>query len=243
MKQYTESDAEKILRRAAELQAASEAPLSGSTGATEDNLLEIAQEAGIDPAFVQQAMLEQDQRATKGQEKWLGAPPEHSIERVVEAPMTPKAWDAIRAALNHTYRQSNAGEQIGDVYTWHHKHELGSVHFSASPVKGGKYRLRLSHYIDDAVSVGLVVTIFAMIASGGAIATLTDFLGAAKAVLAVLTALLVYGVYWRSARSQYSHDKRKIREMMSRIVQSIEEAEAAEPIVEQAAEEVVRLVE
>lgn len=67
-RQFSEKDAAEILRAAAKLQLEASSG-SGPTGVSVDDLKKIAEESGIDPGFVEQALLSQAAQGTKGGSK------------------------------------------------------------------------------------------------------------------------------------------------------------------------------
>ena len=160
--EYSDKDVTRILRRAAELQEQAGSPARSGQGASREDLKRIGGEVGIDPAFIEAAMaegLEQGVAADhQGQSRWLGAPPQYAIERVIPGQITPESWATVVGILNHHFKQSKAGKVSGGFHSWKYKHDLGSVYVSAIQTEAGVH-LKLELDIDSAIVAGLVPTV------------------------------------------------------------------------------------
>lgn len=160
--EYSDKDVTRILRRAAELQEQAGSPARSGQGASREDLKRIGGEVGIDPAFIEAALAEGLDAGVaadhQGQSRWLGAPPQYAIERVIPGQLTPESWGTLVGMLNHHFKQSKAGKVSGGFHSWKYKHDLGSVYVSAIQTEAG-VRLKLELDIDSAIVAGLVPTV------------------------------------------------------------------------------------
>lgn len=162
--EYSDKDVTRILRRAAELQEQAGSPARSGQGASREDLKRIGGEVGIDPAFIEAAMAEGLDAGVaadhQGQSRWLGAPPQYAIERVIPGQLTPESWGTLVGMLNHHFKQSKAGKVSGGFHSWKYKHDLGSVYVSAIQTEAGVH-LKLELDIDNGIIAGMVPTTIA----------------------------------------------------------------------------------
>lgn len=215
-RQFTEKQTARILRRAAELQAA-DGKSDGPEGLSVTEVIRVGSEVGLDEQHVRAAMeelavgVEED-----AQTRWLGAPPSHEVERIIPGGLPEDGWQAMVGELNATFKQSIPGLACGPVRSWHWKHELGNVHVDATE-GAGSTRVRIVAYIDDGLSVGLMVAIFAMLVSVGLLGFASDlpqFIGVPFSAIAVL---LIAGSYRRTASRWFRSDRKKLAKLMDRL--------------------------
>ncbi len=111
----SEAQASKILQRAALLQEAdSGVPAQYSAGVTEEDLLKIGAEAGIDPGFIQKAMREVNSDIPQ-----KGFPPlamDHEVE--VEGHLDPEDFDVITEVIRpiYTYGGKSTTNRVGRTF-------------------------------------------------------------------------------------------------------------------------------
>jgi hypothetical protein len=96
---YSEQEASEILQKAAKLQEAQIVGPDYTPGVTLDELRRIAEEAGIDPKVLDQALADGSQPIEKA--KWP-----FEIERVLDGELAPDDFDLIQTAIG-------AGTQVG----------------------------------------------------------------------------------------------------------------------------------
>lgn len=218
---YTEKETAKILRRAGELQARSSTS-DAPSGISPDELFRIGQEVGLDAQYIREAMHGVEEDGDEVQTRWLGAPPSYEVERAFEGTLSEKRWQALVGELNSTFQQSIVGVKAGPVHTWHWKHDLGSVHFTATQTPTS-VRLKLAPHIDDGISVGMVGTIAVMLAAGGASWGIPGLPVWAKVLVSLLT-VIVLGLWFRKiVAGWYRHDRIKMVKLMDRLEQSLHE--------------------
>lgn len=220
---YTEKEAARILRRASELKEEQGYQEGPPKGATARELMQLASEVGVEARYIQAALQELHGEEVDpdhlAQVRWLGAPPEYSIERIVPGVLTQEAWQTIVGMLNSEYKQSIEGVINGKFHTWQWKHELGWVHVSA--IKGeGNVRIRMNFQIDSGLVAGLIPTVIAWFAAASilfAADSLRPWLSA------LFSALLLVGLatgYRSWTSSWWKQDKKKSARLMKRLIET-----------------------
>ncbi len=231
---YTEREVLSVLRRAADRQAREGTERTQAAGSSRAELERIAEEVGIDPRHVAAALAElaiegvaEDHR---GQSRWLGAPPEYSVERIVPGTLTLEGWETLVGALNSEFKQSIPGVVSGRFRTWHWKHDLGSVHFSAVQAPEG-VRLRLDLHIDNGLIAGLVPTVIAWFALASLLFSADSLRPWLSMVLSAAALVGLATAFRASAASWWRKDRRRTARLMDRLVESASVAPLAAPVL------------
>ncbi|MFY9234121.1 MAG: hypothetical protein WAO58_06640 [Fimbriimonadaceae bacterium] len=218
---YTEKETAKIIRRAGELQARSSTS-DAPSGISPAELFRIGQEVGLDAQYIREAMHGVEEDGDEVQTRWLGAPPSYEVERAFEGTLSDERWQALVGELNSTFQQSIVGVKAGPVHTWHWKHDLGSVHFTATQTPTS-VRLKLVPHIDDGISVGMVSTIGIILVTAAAPWGAQELPIWAK-VLASIFMALALGLWFRKiVAGWYRHDQIKMAKLMDRLEQTLQE--------------------
>lgn len=213
---YTDKEASAILRRAMEIES-TKGEITHPEGLTRNDLDRIASEAGIDQAYVNEAIQQfHENDIVSAQERWLGAPEAYEIERTLDLELSEETWKTIVGELNAHFAEQNAGDISGNTFSWRHKHSLGYVHVMAQK-HGDKTTLRLKSHIDDGVAVGLVITC--------AVAVLTSIAVLAPPTIPIVAKvglLLANIAFWTQilrtfAGRAYRKDKTKMRKLFNRL--------------------------
>ncbi len=222
--EYSDKDVTRILRRAAELQEQAGSPARSGQGASREDLKRIGSEVGINPAFIEAAMAEGLDAGVaadhQGQSRWLGAPPQYAIERVIPGQLTPETWGTVVGILNHNFWQSKSGKVSGGFHTWKYKHDLGSVFVSAIQTESG-VRLKLELYIDGGIIAGLVPTTIAWFGVTSLLFA-NDALRPWLSMLLSAGALVGLGTAFRaSVRSWWVKDRRRNAALFEQLASAI----------------------
>ncbi len=235
VRQYTEKEVSRILRRATELQSASAPQSIASGGVRLDELERIAAEVGIDPAHLRSAADELDTHGLDdSQTRWLGAPPEYEIERIVDANLTEEAWQGLVGELNSIYKQSLPGVSAGHVRTWHWKHDLGSVHFTAVHGKSS-VRLKLLCHIDDGIAVALIPTVILLLASVMGILAIDELQVWFRPIVAMLAFAAVATSFKRLVGGWFRNDRKRTARAMDKLEGALRESASGGTAVDSAA--------
>ena len=146
-----------------------ESPESG--GMTLDELQRIGQEAGIEPARVEQAAKTLDTRGTQAPvRRSLGIPV--GVTRVVDLPRAPtdREWEQLISEFRTTFGTKGRATTTGGLRDWSHH----NLHICVEPTERGQ-QLRLSTLKDDAMALnafgvltgGMSVLTSAVVAAAG----------------------------------------------------------------------------
>ncbi|HRF59250.1 MAG TPA: hypothetical protein PLH94_04970 [Fimbriimonadaceae bacterium] len=106
-KLYSEAEVSKIIQRAVELQEAGTDATSYTPGVTTEELQKMAEELGVDPRYLEEAMREQIDGASSQERK--GA----EEERVVEGEVSPEDFDILLQSMRTVSMKNNPTAQIG----------------------------------------------------------------------------------------------------------------------------------
>lgn len=246
--EYSDKDVTRILRRAAELQEQAGSPAKSGQGASREDLRRIGGEVGIDPAFIEAAMAEGLEEGVaadhQGQSRWLGAPPQYAIERVIPGQLTPESWATIVGILNDHFRQTRVGKISGGFHSWKYKHDLGSVYVSAFQTEAG-VRLKIEPYIDGGIIAALVPTTIAWFGVTSLLFS-NDALRPWLSMLLSAGALVGMGTAFRAAvRSWWVKDRRRNATLFDRlagaiVVQDMSTLERATPVTAESPDTVIQ---
>lgn len=217
-RRYSEKQVTRVLRRAAEIQSAGRT--DSADGLSEDEILRVGAEVGLDAGAVQKALAEVGVNDDDAQTRWLGAPEQYELERVVEGELDAHAWREMVAELNATFKQANPGMFQEGQGAWEHRHELGYVRVLAVAQRGVT-RIRLVAHIDPAIVVGMVISIATMLIS-------TALLWSAEAMRpwgSLLATLVVWATVILTFRgtvsSSYLKDRAKTSALMDRLAEHV----------------------
>jgi len=137
-------------------------------GLTLDQLRDIAQEAGIDPARVSHAAASLDARGRPAPvRRMLGLP--IGVSRVVDLPRAPtdREWEQLIAEFRTTFGVRGQATSSGGLREW----SQGNLHICVEPTERGT-QLRLSTLKEDARSLNvLAIAMVAMSVIMGAVVT------------------------------------------------------------------------
>ncbi|MBX3120241.1 MAG: hypothetical protein KF784_14340 [Fimbriimonadaceae bacterium] len=213
---FTDKEASAILRRAMEIES-SKGEISHPDGLTRDDLARVASEVGIEPKNVEEAIRQyQELDMITTQERWLGAPEEYEIERMLDVELSEESWQAMVGEMNAQFSEQNGGNISGNTYSWRHKHGLGYVHVLAQK-QGGKTLLRLKSHIDDGVAVGLIITCFTALLTAIGVFSIAALPIAGKVMLALASVGVWLQILRGFAGNAYRRDKAKMRKLFNRL--------------------------
>lgn len=221
---FSEKQVAQVLRRAAELQDQESGPDASLRGATAKDIQRIGEEVGLDPRLVAAALAEMAQIGVeedhRGQSRWLGAPPEYTVERTLSGQLSQEGWETLVGLLNERFRQSEPGLVSGSLRSWRWEHELGWVYFSAVQMEHG-VRLRLHLQIDEGLVAGLVPTVIAWFAATSLLFSVDNLRPWFSMLLsAVLLVGLAVG-FRSSAAAWWRKDQRKMARLMDELAQAV----------------------
>jgi len=217
-RRYSEKQVTRVLRRAAEIQSAGRT--DSADGLSEDEILRVGAEVGLDAGAVQKALAEVGVNDDDAQTRWLGAPEQYELERVVEGELDAHAWREIVAELNATFKQANPGTFQEGQGAWEHRHELGYVRVLAVAQRGVT-RIRLVAHIDPAIVVGMVISIATKLISAALLwsAEAMRPWGSLLATLVVWATVIL--TFRGTVSSSYLKDRAKTSALMDRLAEQV----------------------
>jgi len=221
--QFSEEEIQHLFQRAAALQAAGD-EASHRPRLSSAELEAIAEQAGIAPRYVRQAIAEHQQPSVAEAEAEASAT-HVFIEQQVDAPLTDEVWDGIVSYLRLRYDTDlgdrfgmtqagdtgygkSATEKSGSARYWTHVSVMGiETRVSAVP-EGAQMRLMLSRRVGmggpvvDAGLLGLLPAVLVFVFASQAIASLPAVL-LALVMFAGATGLAhVIGSHWRTRQTK-----------------------------------------
>lgn len=141
---YSEPEIRDILQRASALQE--QAAVEPASGLSSDELERLAEEVGIDPRYIREAIAQGSQaRVPKTKSGGLfGAPTELRVERVLDGEVSENEWEEIVAHLRQVYGGPGRAGKLGRTYEWSNKlpNTSDTIHVTLTP-KSGQTRVRL----------------------------------------------------------------------------------------------------
>lgn len=204
--------------RAAALQAESQ-HRGESEQASVAELKRIAAEAGIDPAFVDRALVEEERLGAKNGDRFLfGAPARSEIVRSFPGPLTDAVWEEIVAECHSSLGLVGTLNQAGSIREWK---VIGAQTITVSARSRGDTTI-VSIQTDN--SAGLVLPyfitfMFALVAAGGVGDTLSRQGVATWAILAgALSTLAVIMLILRTIiQSWHGRNSAKLERLADRL--------------------------
>lgn len=203
---YSEREIADLIERAVERQQAARTAQPGET-LTLAEIERIAAEAGIDPKHIREAAGEMDAVGKTLKRESGTTKTTVFVERWIDAPLTPEAWEDAVLELQDRYGASAAAalgmpaggtvQQIGNAYEWRHTSGLGvQTTITASP-RDGRTRLRISQLVGlaSATTEGILYGLGpAFLASLPMLALAEKLTGSTP--LAAVGALMAFLVVW-----------------------------------------------
>lgn len=155
---YSDKEIGKLIERAYQLQQQDEA--NQSYGLSVEELQKLAEEMGIQPAYLEKALHETTQLGfakPKKEKHFWGIPLSIEDEAVVQGEITDEMWEEIVIRLREIYKQHGISEQVGKTRSWLYRtgqsHEE-VVSFSISS-KNGQSKMKLKEQRYN-LKIGLV---------------------------------------------------------------------------------------
>jgi hypothetical protein len=127
-RRYSDREIALILTRTAELQATRAAESELSHGLTQDELEQIAREAGLDPRHVRAAIAELDTGKGTGGSRWLGSSTWLQMERSVDGELPASEYEALVEIIHRTLGEVGQPSVLGRTLRWHAVTGVGGQH-------------------------------------------------------------------------------------------------------------------
>jgi F0F1-type ATP synthase membrane subunit c/vacuolar-type H+-ATPase subunit K len=220
---YDDETAGQVLRRAAELQHESHVPTHAGDGLSAADLEQIATEAGIEPAFVRQAMAEARASSPESaHSRFLGEVKTLESIEVLEGEVSLDCMDRMLEEVQRAFADGGTVTRTGRSATWTASRTLASSRLSSLVVaitaRDGQTEVRITERLDNlstALFVGLGVT-----GSGIGIG-ISGTIGMGEfGSLPLFAAMAVTAVtgFFATARTLYTRSTRKRRRELQRLL-------------------------
>lgn len=127
-RRYSDREIALILTRTAELQATRAAESELTSGLTQDELEQIAREAGLDPRYLHTAIAELDTGKPTTQSRWLGGSTWLQLERSVDGEVPESEYEALVEIIHRTLGEVGQPSVLGRTFRWHALTGVGGQH-------------------------------------------------------------------------------------------------------------------
>ena len=117
-RRYSDREIALILTRTAEMQATRAAESEITAGLTQDELEQIAREAGLDPRYVRSAISELDAGRGTRQSRWLGGSTWIQLERSVAGEVPQREYEALVEMIQQTLGEAGQPSVLGRTLRW-----------------------------------------------------------------------------------------------------------------------------
>jgi hypothetical protein len=240
---YDDDTAGQVLRRAAELQHESHVPAHAGGGLSAADLEQIATEAGIDPAFVRQAMVEArvsspetDRSRLFGEVRIL-----ESLE-VLEGEVSSDSMDRMLEEVQRAFADGGTVTRTGRSATWSPSTRLASSRLSSLVVaitaRDGQTEVRITERLDN-LSMALFVGLgFGGSAVGVAISGAVGMGEFGNPLVFAAMAVTAVTGFVGAARTLYTRSARKRRRELQRLLGRLVDVSMSGPDLEAIPEEI-----
>ncbi|HRR09597.1 MAG TPA: hypothetical protein PLO56_12975 [Rhodothermales bacterium] len=161
---YTEKETGALIQKAYALQQANDA--QSGYGLTEQELRNLAEEMGIQPQFLEEALQKQDANDAQKKIHLWGAPLQTTQEKMVEGDVSEDLWEEMVHKLRFTYKDQGRVERVGNTRDWIYASDHNEIAAMSITSKNGRTRIRLREE-RYGLQLGLVFsTIFIFILTG-----------------------------------------------------------------------------
>lgn len=163
---FNRDEISKILKRAAELEHQNKDGDEGE-GLTLEELQQVSKDVGINPKFINQALVELQSVDERGASNLLGGPFTYQTQTMADRPINDEDWEDIVTQIRNIHGGIGRTSKLGKTYEWEQrKREVGYIQISISPKKDHS-RIHLSaNYRYYALLVYMFAGIFSLMASG-----------------------------------------------------------------------------
>ncbi len=235
-RRFGDEETQRILQTAAELQARSPAASSdGPRGLTLEELRQIAEEAGIDPRFVDLAASNEDAPVDRKASALAGGAYQWHFHSSLDGEIRDADRDRLVQSIRSVMGQKGDLAEVFGRLEWSHDDGGGPVIIGIS-VRDGKTEIDVSAV--KQTEVGLVHAIgipFGGLFGGGAVAGMLGLAGAGTLPLIAAMGGLTYGATrlgWKLRSQWWERRLRKVIDRVSSIVQETALLPPGEPPAE-----------
>jgi len=220
---FDDESAGQVLRRAAELQHESNVPVHGGDGLSASDLEQIANEAGIDPAFVRRAIVEAQVASPETERSpLLGEVKTLEMVEVLEGEVSPDSVDRMLEEVQRAFADGGTVTRTGRSATWSASRTLGSSRLSSLVVaitaRDGQTEVRITERLDNLSTALFVGLGFGGSAAGIGISGAVGMGEFGSLPLFAAMAITAVGGFYGTARTLYMRSTRKRRRELQRLL-------------------------
>ena len=220
---YNDETAGQVLRRAAELQHESHVPAHAGDGLSATELEQIANEAGIDPAFVRQAIVEaQVSSPETDRSRFLGEVKTLESIEVLEGEVSPDSMDQMVEEVQRAFADGGTVTRTGRSATWSASRTLASSRLSSLVVaitaRDGQTEVRITERLDNLSTALFVGLGFGGSAVGVAISGAVGMGEFGNPLVFAAMAVTAVTGFVGAARTLYTRSARKRRRELQRLL-------------------------
>ena len=228
-RRYSDQEINAIIERAVRIQQSGrrgeEDELFGRSGVSLRSLKQLAAEAGLDAAVIEQAAAELDAAAVTGEKSYFwGGPTSFKLERIIEGEVPEERWDELAEEIYEDLHDPKAPVRVGDLLEC--RDAISRVRVRS---KDGQTRVAISSNYGGtnpgcpslfAIFAFLTVVILAMPQAG--------MPGVMKAVLSMVAIGGGYLGVRALVSSEYRKARKKLSELLERLTSKIVEMQETE---------------
>ena len=212
-----------ILRRAVELQHRGSVPALRGDGLSKSELERVASEAGIDPAFVRQAIAESGSPSPETEtSKLMGEVRTIEVHGLLEGEVSSDAMDRMIEEVQRTFADTSEPSYTDTSATWTGSSATASTRLSnlmvAITARSGQTEIRITERLDS-----LSAVLFGALGIGGGTVgvAISGAIGMGEfgsPLIFAAGAVTAVGSIYTLARTLYSRSARKRRRELQRLV-------------------------
>ncbi len=222
-KRYNDETAGQVLRRAAELQHESNVPVHGGDGLSATDLEQIANEAGIDPAFVRRALVEVQVASPETERSpFLGEVKTLEMVEVLEGEVSPDSVDRMLEEVQRAFADGGSVTRTGRSATWSASRTLANSRLSSLVVaitaRDGQTEVRITERLDNLSSALFVGLGVGGSAAGVGISGAIGMGEFGSPLLFGAMAITVVSGFYGAARALYTRNTRRRRRELQRLL-------------------------
>ncbi len=222
-RRFDDEAAAQVLKRAAELQHATHVPATAGEGLSGTELQEVAREAGIDPAFVRQAITERETGlAEPAKPGFLGEAKVLELVAETDGEVSGEALELMIEEVQRAFADAGTARTSSHTATWTASRQLASGRLSSLVVgitsRGGRTEIRITENLDN-LSTALFAGLF--VGGSGVGVGISGAIGMealGSPLVWVAGALASIGGFYTLARTLYSRSARRRRWELKRLL-------------------------
>jgi hypothetical protein len=233
---YGDEDASSVLRRAAELQHGSSAPVPVGEGLSAMDLEQVAREAGIDPVYVRRAIAESRAAAATERSPFFGEATALEIVEVLQGEVGADSRERMLEEVQRAFADGGAVTRTERSVTWTASTRLASSRLSSLVVaisaRDRQTEIRIIERLDN-LSTALIVGLgFGGSAVGVAISGAVGMGEFGNPLVFAAMAVTAVGAFFGTARSLYARSVRKRRRELQRLLGRLVDVSMSDPRLE-----------